>query len=183
MMNENVMVIPFPERLGLRVVFDEDGKAFYCARDLLNVINCRYQVNDVITKLNDKGSKITYEIRNFPALGRKGDYNYRYISLNADNALKLLRGKSASRKIIRWFKEEVIPQVDKRSRQISDESDFPKLQGIESNVVTEDKIQSEKVREAVWHSEKSNAISDILDTIILKCVLMKRDLRQGLGII
>lgn len=170
-MYDNCIVFTNSYRQELRVVFDPDGKAFFNGVDLA-VIAGYSAPRKAVTGGNQGVNRIDSVLRKFPWDNgiRRGRCDY--TSFSAENAVKFLCRRPAPYDAIRWFEDEVLPQVDDMGEKVA-----------RGFVEWPEKAKKKpKEPEGRITPKEGNAplgaVLARLDAIILECALLKKELYQ-----
>lgn len=171
-MLSNSMTFSNTSQHEIRVAFDPDGTAWYCCKDVADLLG--YKAADkVIPYAVNKERSLSIEIRQISWFNTKGRFKRNFVSrircFDEKNVLAFLKRSAVQNQEVHWFINEVIPEARKRGAEIAKEN-----ASIQTQLpVSEEKFQVEE------HSEpqtSQRSIAERLDAVILECVLLKQEL-------
>lgn len=190
MRGDNCVIFTTSTRMELRVVFDPDGKAFFCGVDLAVIAG--YGAPRKAVTLGNRGvNRIESVLRKVPWDNGMRQGRCDFTCFSAENAVKVLCKRPAPYEYIRWLEDEVIPKTEEIGKEIargyvdwtrSAETAPKEDQFREVAKLAEQSKKASRVATAKTQGklpENVDSIMDRLDNIILECALLKRDLSQA----
>lgn len=171
-MRDNCVVFTNSYRQELRVVFDPDGKAFFCGPDLA-VIAGYEAPRKAVTGGNQGINRINSVLRKVPWDNGTRRGRCSYTCFSAENAVKFLCKRPAPYDSIRWFEDEVIPQTEEMGEKIA--------RGFVEWPERVKKPTKKPKQLEILHKENpvlKGSIYERLDAIILECAMLKKELYQ-----
>lgn len=190
MRGDNCVIFTTPTRMELRVVFDPDGKAFFCGVDLAVIAG--YGAPRKAVTLGNRGvNRIESVLRKVPWDNGMRQGRCDFTCFSAENAVKVLCKRPAPYENIRWLEDEVIPKTEEIGKEIArgyvdwtratekapTEDQFREIAKLAEQQKSPNRPAAVKAQEKL--SENVGSIMDRLDNIILECALLKRDLSRA----
>ena len=201
MRGDNCVIFTTRTQMELRVVFDPDGKAFFCGVDLA-VIAGYGMPRKAVTGGNQGTNRIDTVLRKVPWDNGMKQGRCEFTCFSAENAIKFLCRRPAPYEYIRWLEDDVIPKTEVLGKVFARNyvdwlKDAEKMMDSAIPTETPEKDRAYEIAEAVaridrssgdiinrWRAVGGQTQDDVgsiikrLDTIILECALLKKDLCQ-----
>ena len=117
-MRDNNVIFTTRDRKELRVVFDPDGKAFFCGADLAAIAGYE-SPRKAVTSGNKGVNQIDSVLRKVPWDNGMKRGRCDYTCFSAENAAKFLARRPAPYEAIRWFEDEVIPKAERMGEEVA----------------------------------------------------------------
>ncbi len=154
----------------VRVSFDQDGTAFYCSTDVAALLGYKAPRNAVMRALEaDPAFRVAR--RRVETITTNGQFKRKtatYVRcFDEENTLRFLERSTENNEAVRWFREVVIPQVQRVSLELA------AGRGREAPPVPQQPSGPEEERRP-----GAASIVDRLDAVIMECVLMKQELSR-----